>query len=196
MVFLKPNTMKTEHLIKTDSNHFSILVCHCVDQYDPPEHKSITIKRDWDGYQIEQILELEHFPKIPHKEPMSPAIDSIKKKVFDAYLAKVRYYEDTHFADFDEEPDSNYFSITFWQSDDKSYNDLVLEYLYTFHVHLLNEIWGKRGADDDYYDYCPSITDVFYQLCKIFEAMDIWNTFIKDLILQEPEVLEDSLYRH
>lgn len=57
-------------------------------------------------------------------------------------------------------------------------------------------LWMHRGADDDYYDYLPSITDIFYALCEFFEIPRTWEDFKDWLVSYEgEEVLDESLYR-
>jgi len=191
--------MNTKPFINKDSNNFTVLVEDYVGEYDPPSMVGVTVRKDWDPHGVKDILCLEHLGGSHHFEQVKETIDPIHKKVFDTYLKRIKEnkYEKTHLTECDFEQSSKYFTITFWESEEYTWDAWVQEYLNYFYGYLLNDLWKGRGADDDYFDYLPSITDVFFQLCKLFDAQSTWKSFIKELVaLESNEVLEDSLYRH
>lgn len=170
------------------STNFTVIVENAVGEYMTPKMEGITTWHSWDAYVVENILRWEH----PYKEPGE--IDVIFNKVFQGWLDEAKE-SDSYLVLADREPRSHYEAITFWAQED-GFETVVRDYLTHFKGYL-EELWGKRGADDDYYDYLPSITDIFYALCEFFRAPERWERFKDWLVSREgEEVLEEALYRY
>lgn len=179
---------------KPGDQTFTIIVNNSVAEYEPPIIDSISLSTEWDGYKVSDILKLEH------PDLSDPDRDIIKERIYNKQIEKLKKGDHYHLAPFDMEPDSDLYAITFWLRE-QGPNLLVTRYLNRFADYLILTLWNNRGADDDYYDYLPSITDVFRQLCSVFQAHSIWDIFLKRLIQSESsddndgrDVLDESLY--
>ena len=141
-----------------------IIVLHTVDDRQIPTFDGIHVSMEWDGFQVDEILELEHGkPDRNNWAKHRDLVEPIKKRMFDTW--KQIHKEHYIFADWDDEPDANYYAIYFYPLSFPG----IHKYLEHFADYLINDCWTGRGADDDYFDYLPSITDIFYQLCKHYE---------------------------
>lgn len=66
-------------------------------------------------------------------------------------------------------------------------------YLSEFLADLIG-VWLTTGGDDSFYDYDPSYTDIFRQLCENVHGTWYWDKLIKFLKELDPEILEEALY--
>ncbi len=176
----------------------SIIVLQLVDNHSIPDFDGVSISLEWDGFQVEEILNLEHGSTITMEnwEEQRDLIEPIQKRVFNAW--KEIYTKRYEFTDCDDEPDANYYVIHFYPSFPG-----ITQYLEHFSNYLINDCWAGRGADDDYFDYLPSITDVFFQLCKHYEHEMLWEKFLLKLLEieyiegdEESDPREQCLYRY
>lgn len=53
-------------------------------------------------------------------------------------------------------------------------------------------VWLNHGGDDDYYDYIPSFTDMFRQLCQINGKMGFYKETIRALL--QFQMIRDEFY--
>jgi len=177
----------------------SIIVLATVDDHQIPPFDGIHIHSEWDGYAIQNILELEHGrPTKENYTEHNAKLETIMAKMFITWKKQELKYKD--FADWDDEPDANYYSISFYPSFQG-----IIGYLEHFSNYLINDCWTGRGADDDYFDYLPSITDVFFQLCKHYQHKMLWEQFMLKLLKlewsgepddSESDPREQCLYRY
>ena len=61
----------------------------------------------------------------------------------------------------------NIYQLTIWEDNED-------EYL-TIFKHYIQNLFAKRGADDDYFDYLPSVTDMYRQLTVMLDRPKDWN---------------------
>ena len=167
---------------------------------DIPDFDGVSISPEWDGFDVEEILQLEHGQDITKENwrEQRDLIEPIQKRIFNAW--KETHAKHHEFADWDDEPDANYYAIHFYPNFPG-----ITEYLEHFSNYLINDCWTGRGADDDYFDYLPSITDVLFQLCKFYEHEMLWEQFMLRLLKlewsgepddSESDPREQCLYRY
>jgi hypothetical protein len=176
-------------------SNFTVLVENCVGEYEIPESENVTIRPGWNGYKVQEIVSLEH-PKKSEQEH-----EEILKKIFNRWKDK-EMAEEVNWACsetiLDEEHCySDFYEITFWATE-QGFEQLIKSYLDDFKGYLMG-LWDNRGADDDYYDYLPSITDIYYALCEFFEMEDEWEDFKAWLVdrekIESEDDWEEPLYR-
>lgn len=176
-----------------NSTNFTVMVENCIGEHPVPRSLNVTVRQAWDGFDVQEIVKLEH------PEKSSSEHDDIMQMIFSRWRDKERHGEN-HWACSEDFLDaehcySDFHEITFWAREN-GFEKLVQNYMESFKGYLM-DLWVGRGADDDYFDYLPSITDIFYALCEFFEMQDEWEDFKCWLVAEEgEEVLEDSLYRN
>jgi hypothetical protein len=172
------------------STNFTVIVENVVPEYKPPSIENVMVRDSWDSYRVEDTLEL-----LDPDGVLGPK-EGVMQAAHERWMENQRLDHPYHFATCDNAYDSTYYGITFWLPEHRDFEHLVAGYLQHFKGYLEN-LWTKRGGDGDYYDYLPSITDIYYALCEFFEARSFWDEFLDWLIESEgDEVLVDSLYRH
>jgi hypothetical protein len=173
-----------------NSTNFTVIVENVVPEYQPPIIGNIMIRDSWDAYRVEDTLELLD------PDGLWGSTEPVLQAAHERWMNRQKVDRLYHFATSDNAYDSTYYEITFWLPEHRDFARQVTEYLQHFREYLEN-LWTNRGGDGDYYDYLPSITDIFYALCEFFEAPRFWDEFLDWLIKEEGErVLSESLYRH
>jgi hypothetical protein len=185
-------------LLEENPRGLSILLEDAVGEYPLPIQElniPIQLIKTWDSDNVDETLEWEHNLYNKTFDESESVLKPAREKTFEGFKNS---YKENYYNPITEslnEVGSNYF--IFHINNPAQYPEFEFEWILNKIGTNILKLWITRGADDDYYDYMPSVTDMFFQLCIIFGAKKSWDRFLETLLkLEGSEVLEESLYRH
>jgi len=172
--------MNLESLNKSPRS-IMFLVMEAVGEYPVFQGPASNIREMYSGFQLEEYLEhLE--PSMKGKTPME--IDEMKKSILSSMVKEWRDPDNVNkynvcVRDIDMEEHADYYSITLWADESESITleQAIANYLEDYEEDLKSE-WLKAGGDDTWYDYMPSYTDVYRQICEAVQEYDRYNAFV------------------
>ena len=145
---------KYNKLVKTNGEYYECYLLDYHGEHPIPTFPNVIIREHWNGYMIRRAFKLAF---------KSLRISNINQLMQTDFLKETKGCF--------EEVDTDYGHV--WHITIVG-EENILPYIKYYQQQIIKAI-ENTGGDDDFYDYMPNFVDTFYQLCKLFNQLELFE---------------------